>query len=169
MLFIQLTQQLSLLRNLLSDINDEQYKTPIVHLGNASIGEHTRHIIELLQCAVTGCKTGIVDYINRNRNLALQNERIIALNSLELIQYQIQLPDQPLRIKVEKMVGANELDLYISTTYFREIVYNTDHTIHHLALLKVALYELKLDIVNSEFGMSQPTIKYKAKLASNDE
>lgn len=164
MLFIQLNQQLGLLRDMLYDINDEQYKTPIMHLGNASIGEHTRHIIELLQCAVAGCQTGIVDYINRSRNLQLQNERMYAINNLEQIQNQIQLPDHTLKLYVEQIAGANEL--LVSTTYFREIVYNTDHAIHHLALIKVALNEMKLDIVTSEFGMAHATINYKAKMAT---
>ena len=54
MVFIQLEQQLQLLINLLSNLDDEQYTRRISHLSNASIGGHSRHIIELLQCAING-------------------------------------------------------------------------------------------------------------------
>ena len=49
----------------------------------------------------------------------------------------------------------------VFTTYYREIVYNTEHTVHHLALIKVALIEMKLNIVDKKFGMAGSTIKYK--------
>lgn len=160
MIFIQLTQQLRSLSNMLSIINDVQYKTRIEHLGNTSIGEHTRHIIELLQCAVIGYHTGVIDYVNRTRDHTLQNNRVFAQNHLKKLENQINLPDQQLKLLVEQIDGVKEST--VSTTYFREVVYNTEHTIHHLALIKVALIEMKLDIVAGDFGMAYATIKYRA-------
>ena len=64
MIFQQLSQQLASLKNLIDSLNDKQYTYKIEHLGNASIGEHTRHIIELLQCAITGYFIGEIDYVN---------------------------------------------------------------------------------------------------------
>jgi hypothetical protein len=59
--------------------------------------------------------------------------------------------------------SENELqENKVSTTYHREIVYNTEHIIHHLALIKVALIEMKLNIVDENFGMAYATIKYNA-------
>jgi EAL domain-containing protein (putative c-di-GMP-specific phosphodiesterase class I) len=49
---------------------------------------------------------------------------------------------------------------FVSTTFFREIIYNAEHAIHHLALIRVALRVMKLDIVGDDFGMAYSTIKY---------
>ena len=160
MIFHQLTQQLRTLGNLLSILNDEQYSHRIAHLGNASIGGHTRHIIELLQCAINGYDTGTIDYVNRKRNMMLENNRSFAQSALEQLESQISRADKQLKMLVEEIEDA--LSSAVSTTYFREIVYNTEHAIHHLALIKVALIEMNLDLVNDDFGMAYSTIKYKA-------
>jgi hypothetical protein len=68
MIFQQLSQQLASLKNLIELLDHRQFTQKVEHLGNASIGGHTRHIIELLQCAIDGHHTGTVDYINRKRN-----------------------------------------------------------------------------------------------------
>lgn len=160
MIFIQLTQQLRSLGNLLSILNDEQYANRIAHLGKASIGGHTRHIIELLQCAINGYDTGTVDYVNRKRDMMLQDNRSFAQSVLEELENQIIRTDKQLNMVVEEVEGA--LSSAVTTTYFREVVYNTEHTIHHLALIKVALIEMNLDVVNDDFGMAYSTIKFKA-------
>jgi hypothetical protein len=154
MIFLQLTQQLQALSNLLSTLNDKQYSHKIEHLGDASIGGHTRHIIELLQCAVKGHSTGEVDYVNRTRDLTIELNKSLASATIEKLGQDMHLPDKKL----------NMVDLSVTTTYYREIVYNTEHVIHHLALIKVALIEMKLNFVDHNFGMAYSTIKYKATL-----
>ncbi len=163
MIFLQLSQQLQSLHKLLSTLTDEQYNKKVVHLSNSSIGGHTRHVIELLQCAIDGNSTGEVDYINRKRNLLLETDRMFALSVLQQLESLIKVPDSQLNLVVEQIEGAIELT-NITTTYYREVVYNTEHTIHHLALIKVAIIDMKLDIVDNNFGMAYSTIKYQASL-----
>ncbi len=164
MIFKQLLQQLQSLRNLISSLSDEQYTTYISHLTNTSIGAHTRHIIELLKCAIDGYEVGEVDYINRKRNLSLETERMIAINTISEMEEEIIKSDKSLLMVTEK--SDNVFETIVTTTYFREIIYNTEHTIHHLALIKVGLIELNMNIVNPQFGMAYSTIKYKTEQAS---
>lgn len=159
MIFHQLTQQLRSLSNLLAILNDEQYSHAIAHLGKASIGGHTRHIIELLQCVINGYATGEVDYVNRVRNHDLETNKSMAQSVLEQLEKQIIHADKQLKFVVEEVEEMQSVA--VTTTYFREVVYNTEHAIHHLALIKVALIEMNLDIVNDDFGMAYSTIKYK--------
>jgi hypothetical protein len=161
MIFSQLSVQLKSLSNLISSLSDEQFTHRIAHLGNASIGGHTRHIVELLHCAVNGYKSGTVDYLNRERNLELQNNRALAVETIYAILNSVNISDKILKMVVEE----SNNDATISTTYYREIVYNTEHTIHHLALIKVALIEMNLDLVDNHFGMAYSTIKFKEKLS----
>ena len=161
MIFQQLSQQLLSLIVLLKSLSNDQYSRKIKHLGNASIGGHTRHIIELIQCVNKGYDSDTVDYLNRIRNLDLENSKSLALEVLLEIEKELKRSDTNLKMVVEN----TSLDCSVNTTYFREVVYNTEHTIHHLALIKVALLEMNLDLVNHDFGMAYSTIQYQASLA----
>lgn len=166
MIFQQLKQQLNSLSNLISLLNDEQYSKKIAHLGNASIGGHTRHIIELLVCATEGFSSGSVDYLNRKRNLVLEQDRKFAQQVIGEIEMSFNKPDRILNLAVDESMDIDSIP--VSTTYFREIVYNTEHAIHHLALIKVALIEMNLDLVDANFGMAYSTIKFKASLVESN-
>lgn len=163
MILTQLSHQLNSLNGLIGKLTNEQYQQKIQHLSNVSIGEHTRHIIELLQCAITGYRTGEVDYVNRQRNPELENNTHAAVAELQRLLSEMGREDKQLSITVEHRSVTGHLPVF--TTYFREIIYNTEHAVHHLALIKVALLEMKLDLVNSNFGMAESTIKYKASLS----
>ncbi len=165
MIFTRLSHQLNSLTGLIGKLTNEQYQQKIQHLSNASIGEHTRHIIELLQCAITGYSTGEVDYVNRQRNPELENNSQAALAELQRLLISVGQDDKQLSITLEPTPEAGQLPVF--TTYFREIIYNTEHAVHHLALIKVALVEMKLDLVNSNFGMAESTIQYKASLTTS--
>jgi hypothetical protein len=163
MIFVQLSHQLAALRQLLGTISTEQYTLGINHLGNASIGGHTRHIIELLQCAIAGYYTGQIDYVNRQRDLTLEQDSEAAMVALDKLTAALNLSDQTLQLFTESTADREATP--VTTTYYREIVYNTEHTIHHLALIKVALIEMQLDnIIGADFGMAYSTLKYKATL-----
>jgi len=160
MIFEQLSAQLQSLKSLLCHLSDEHYNTNISHLTNSSIGAHTRHIIELLKCTIDGYNKCEIDYIKRNRNLTLERDRFLAISTIIELEKNLKQPDKQLLMVTEKQ--ENVFETIVTTTYFREVVYNTEHTIHHLALIKVGLIELKMEIVNPDFGMAYSTIKYKA-------
>lgn len=160
MIFIQVTEQLKSLSSLLFLLNDKQYNQKIAFLGNATIGGHTRHIIELLKCVTVGYNAGTVDYLNRVRDLTIETDKLVAMRELSLMAEYIIQSDKQMNLVIEccEEYATN----YVTTTYFREIVYNAEHTIHHLALIRVALREMKLEIVGDDFGMAYSTIKYLA-------
>lgn len=159
MIFEQIAEQLQQLSNLLVRLNNEQYTREITHLDAATIGGHSRHIIELIKTIIDGYEQGEVDYINRKRNLLLETDRLCAITALQQLQNRIMLPDKPLLVLAEPFEGL--VPLKARSSYFREIMYGTEHTIHHFALLKVALYELNIAITDANFGMAYATIKYR--------
>lgn len=166
MIQVALKQQLISVKNLLAKITDEQYRNSIVHLGNASIGGHTRHIIELVQCLHKGYENGLVNYVNRNRDLNLESNRMMAILELERLESTDLRPNKTLNLYIE--TEQNSLETQVTTTYYRELVYNTEHCIHHLALIKVALLEMGLQLVDESFGMAYSTLKYKASFTQNN-
>jgi hypothetical protein len=168
MIFSQLSQQLQSLSKLLLALTDEQYNKKIIHLGNSSIGAHTRHIVELLQCTIKGYNTGEIDYCNRSRNLLLETDKKLALSTLQRLDSVTMLSDKVLYLLVEQINVEQELQK-VTTTYFREIIYNTEHVIHHLALIKVAVIDMDLDILEPGFGIAYSTIKYQNSIFKQDK
>jgi hypothetical protein len=158
MIIQQLTEQLAVLKDLLLILNDQQYTQKIDFLNNASIGSHSRHIIELIQCLTNGYSNGTVDYINRDRNLHIEQDRTVAISELASIAILIKQTDKYIQLLTETQ--SNDNTLFIGTTYLREIEYNKEHSIHHLALIRIALREMNLPIVNDSFGVAHSTLKY---------
>jgi hypothetical protein len=160
MIIFQLSQQLKGLYELLGSLRQDQYVHQIEHLGNATIGAHTRHIIELLQCSIHGYHSGFVDYENRSRDLLLENNMELALATLLQLRQDINKPDKMIQIFTFPAPGETAVSPVMSS-YFRELIYNTEHAIHHMALIKVALIEMKINSVDEHFGMAYSTIRYK--------
>ena len=52
-----------------------------------------------------------------------------------------------------------------TTNYYREIAYNLEHTIHHMALIRVGLRELGDIAVDDSYGVASSTLKYRKQCA----
>jgi hypothetical protein len=55
--------------------------------------------------------------------------------------------------------------IIISTNYFREVAYNIEHTIHHMALIRVGINETTNILLPENFGVASSTIKYRKQCA----
>jgi hypothetical protein len=162
MITSHLTEQLNSLVRLLTAISSGQYEKKSYFLGDATIGQHTRHVIELFNCLLSGYKTNRVDYVNRKRNLTIETNKDFAIEQIIEIILKVEQPDKVLHLYAEELA---EMPIKtVNSTYFRELVYNTEHTIHHFALIKVALKEMNLELVDEHFGMAYSTIQYKKSL-----
>jgi hypothetical protein len=148
----------------LLNLTNEQYSLQSKALFNASIGQHVRHIIELFLCLDNGYKTGVINYEKRERNPALETDRILAVEKLSLISNSIARKDQVLLLEANYREHT-ENTFIVSTNYWREIIYNLEHTVHHMALIRVALNELTDIVVPQEFGVAASTIRHQKKCA----
>lgn len=81
--FGPLEEQAKLLQEVISTLPKNAYHQKIPALYQASIGDHTRHIVEILQCAVYGHANGVIDYHNRERNMLLAEDPSLALDQLQ--------------------------------------------------------------------------------------
>jgi DinB superfamily len=154
----QLEEQIGMLRQLLLDIPEEDYARPLELIGQSSIGQHTRHIIELLQVLHNGFENSMINYADRKRDVLLENNPQLAVEALDQFNSLLALADKNLNLVVEDNEGVKTL---INTTFYRELLHNTEHAIHHMALIKVALRILQRDITHPNFGMAYATIQHK--------
>jgi len=148
------------LNDSLLQLTDKQYTEPSKHLFNATIGQHVRHIIELFICLQKGYESGVVNYEKRRRDLLIETNREFARQLLTGIYKSIDKPDKALLLEGNYNEHSNETVL-IQTNYCREVVYNLEHTIHHMALIRVGINEISSIEVPKEFGVAASTIKHK--------
>ncbi len=159
MVYHLFAHQLKSLYNLLQNLEDVHYRMQSPLLANASIGQHVRHTIELAQALLTGYQIGEVNYDKRKRDIQIETDTLLAQSVLTDIICEINLSDKELQLILTDNNTGNETK--IATNYFRELAYNTEHTIHHMALIKVALREMQLEIVDEQFGVAPSTLKHR--------
>jgi hypothetical protein len=130
-------------------------------LSNATIGQHTRHIIELYQCLIEGYPTGKINYDERKRNPLYENDIPAALEVIREIQQNLEQPDKEVSI----FCGTDDNSVCIESNYYREVLYNLEHCIHHQALIKVALLSIKNINIAEGFGVAPSTLQYRQECA----
>jgi hypothetical protein len=69
-------------KHILLELPKDCYAQSCSVLSNSSIGQHTRHIIELYLCLINGYETADVSYDRRERNLKLAEELPFAIEQL---------------------------------------------------------------------------------------
>jgi len=161
MLLPAIHKTLNELSDLLSQLSADDYCRPCYELSNATIGEHTRHIIELFQCLDNHYDNGVVNYDNRTRNHLMQTNTAFAKECITIILNQLDKPNKELHL--QQIIDGEEL--LIQSNYHRELLYNFEHCIHHQALIKVAVIQFDTVEVNENFGVARSTIEYRKQCA----
>ncbi len=161
MLIAAIQYRFAEMASLLQQLTPERYMQPCDALSGASIGEHTRHIIELFDCLDSHYPSGIVNYDARERDRRLQTDPQAALERLDRLEQQLDRADKPLFLQV-----ATDGDIqHIATNYYRELLFNLDHCVHHQALIRVALPEEEGVTLTSSFGVARATLEYRKQCA----
>ncbi len=148
-------------KQVLSELPENCYSRPCSTLSNASIGQHTRHIIELYLCLIKGYDIADVSYDRRERNLKIEEDQAFAVEQLTYIQQHLEKPNKSIKISYELAGKESCLD----SNYFREVMYNLEHTIHHQALIKVGIKQFSDQEVPESFGVAPSTIQYRKACA----
>ncbi len=156
-LLSQSKEQLRFLQDLLQNITLEQFRQPLPHMSDSSIGRHFRHVIEFYQCLITGFQTGSLNYDARARNLDLEEIKSEAEQMLSVLQLSLSRLHER---TVQLLVADGEVSL--ATTIGRELAYNTEHCIHHLAIIKMGVKAHFPHInMGAAVGLAYATIAYQ--------
>lgn len=151
---------LSQLTKQLEQLTPEEFTQPSTLLFGATIGQHVRHIIELFHCLFAGYEAGVVNYSKRKRDQQIESDIDKAKELLGAIANSIQKENKDLILEFESGAGPED-PVRIATNYFRELVYNLEHTVHHMALIRVGIAEVSSVAIPQDFGVAAATVKYK--------
>jgi hypothetical protein len=165
---MQLKEPISNLLEQLQYVIDElttvQYTQPVKLLSQSSIGQHTRHILEFFVELNKGYETGMVDYDKRVRNKNIEADKDFAITTIRRIEADIQKPDKELLLQAEYGEGEAH-SAQVFSNYYRELVYNLEHTVHHMALIRIGINAVSDVVIPDEFGVAASTLKYRKACA----
>lgn len=149
------------LADVFGQLKNEMFIEPLDLLTGSSIGKHARHIIEFYDCLLKGLASGIIDYDTRERKQILENDVNEAINHIRSIQQTIGIyeGEENKELQLSSSITLKN-KILVPTNYHRELVYNIEHCIHHLAIIKIALhYYYPFVQIPPDFGLAFATVK----------
>jgi uncharacterized damage-inducible protein DinB len=151
------------LSDVVQQLGQADFVRPSAALSQATLGQHLRHTLEFFICLEDGFEKGIVNYDKRSHDKLIETDKIIALGALERIEDFISNQRDDKKLKLE--VGYEpheETFVTIETNYLRELTYNIEHAVHHMAIMKIGLREVASYVhIPSDFGVAVSTVRYK--------
>lgn len=163
------TKILEQLQEVVRQIRPDHFSQPIETLSMSTVGQHIRHTLEFFICLERGFESGIVNYDKRHHDKLIETDKFLALNAIHSISQFIsnQRYDKALRLEVGYDLSKEEFTT-IHTNFFRELVYNIEHAVHHMALIKIGVKEAAPYVqLPTDFGIAASTIRYKALVGSS--
>lgn len=142
-----------------------EYSSPLPILSGASVGQHIRHILEFYSCLNQGALKSSVNYDKRERNTLLEQDTSYAIEQLKVVLEETSKKSlkQPLTL----VACYSEEEVQLKTTYERELAYNIEHAIHHMAIIKIGILALYPSFNFPEhFGVAYSTVKYQKALCA---
>lgn len=128
-------------------------------LSHATIGEHTRHMLEFFVELDKGYETGMVCYDERQRDKRIETDIRFATRLSRSLTLRSVRSDRALTLK------HGNHGLLVATNYYRELVYNIEHMIHHMALLRIGIASVAQLELPGAFGVAASTIAYRESCA----
>jgi hypothetical protein len=146
---------------LMENISASDYNQPIPVLNSATLGQHVRHILEFFICLNDAYASGVVDYDKRMRDRRIESEKEFARHSIKQILESIEEFDHHQAILLQMSYDRDGNDtINIMTSYQRELAYNIEHSVHHMALIRIGVNAIAPYLVLSgEFGVAVSTIR----------
>lgn len=154
----------------LENLSNDEYSKATEVLHDNSIGQHMRHTLEFFTCLFNGLSTGVVNYDRRERDVFLENNTLEALATIiSLGEKMNQLNENlPLKLVRNAYDQSSDQTMEVDTNLHRELIYNVEHAVHHMALIKIGLKETKPELVlSTDFGVASSTIKYRHSQGAN--
>lgn len=154
---------LSQLNDLVKQVEEKDFSRPSVALSNSTVGQHLRHTLEFFLCFENGYEKGLINYDKRAHDKLIESDKFIAIATLARISDFIQNlnSNRALKLEVGYDLAANDF-VTIDTNAVRELVYNIEHAVHHMAIMKIGVREVAPYIaLPFDFGIAASTIRYQ--------
>ena len=145
---------------------EEDFKKPSGILNNASIGQHVRHTLEFFLCLIDSVPSKKLDYDQRKHDKFIEEDKKLALGVLGSVREFI--ANNTNNFDIELTVNydlKDQLTTDIKSNFYRELAYNIEHAIHHMALIKIGINDVCPYVkIDQSFGVASSTIRYQRQV-----
>lgn len=156
------SKNLHQLKSVLEQLNNNQFSSQLDVLNGSTIGMHVRHILEFYICLMNSKSTKKINYDNRNRDALLEVSIDDCIKAISKIHSFLNESVEDFDIKLSANYSTlNESEnVVLNSTFLRELLYNVEHTVHHLAIIKIGLKALNVNLkIDESFGVAASTIR----------
>jgi hypothetical protein len=152
----------------IDQIQEADFVRPAATLSNSTIGQHIRHTLEFFLCLREGFDSNLVNYDKRSHDKLIESDKVLALAALSGIREFVDTHTADKALRLEVGYGKTEEFQSISTNYFRELTYNIEHAVHHMALIKIGVRELAPYVtLPPGFGIAASTIRHQESIQAS--
>ena len=161
-------QILSQLEDTVEQIQPDDFCKSSATLSQSTIGQHLRHTLEFFLCLEKGFDSGVINYDKRDHDKLIETDKFIALSAISRIRDFVSSATEDKELKLEVGYERHSEDtITISTNYFRELTYNIEHAIHHMAIMKIGVRENAPYVkLADHFGVAVSTVRYREAVES---
>ena len=155
---------LNQLSSVIRGLQKGDYTRPLLSLNNATLGQHVRHTLEFFICMKEGIDSGTVNYDRRKRDLFIETDPVTALTTIDsLCTFLASEPsNRPMKLEGSYSLTSEDLSYVIDTNFERELAYNVEHAVHHMAIIKIGLAETSPGMeLPVDFGVAVSTVRHK--------
>jgi uncharacterized damage-inducible protein DinB len=150
----------------IEQLTEAEFTRPSETLSGSSIGQHLRHTLEFFICLEQGCDKGVINYDKRGHDKLIESDKEVALLAIDRIRQFIlkQAQDKSLVLEVGYDLNSDE-NVSVQTNYFRELTYNIEHAVHHMAIMKIGIREVApRTSIPADFGVAASTLRYRGEV-----
>src|SRR4051812_39915738 len=150
------------LEDVVTQITAEDFAKPSSALSNSTVGQHLRHTVEFFLCLESGFRDGVINYDKRAHDKLIESDKFIALNAIRRVKDFVVATSIDTGLKLDVGYERDTEDcVTIQTNYFRELTYNIEHAVHHMALIKIGVREVAGYVaLPPEFGIAVSTLRH---------
>ncbi|XDD47622.1 hypothetical protein AB3N60_05960 [Leptospira sp. WS39.C2] len=149
---------ISSIEKLIKQLSQNEFTNPLSILNQCSISQHTRHILEFYQEYLLGLQRGEIDYDARKRSNQLEVDKEFSLEFISLLKKELQVISIDVPILISVSTHEKDVRPTLKSSSFRELAYCNEHSVHHMAIIKIALnHSFPNVLVAGGFGIAFST------------
>ncbi len=161
-------QILDQLTVVIHQVEDQDFERPATTLSKSTIGQHIRHTLEFFVCLMDGFEQDLVNYDKRPHDKLIESDKYLALSIVGKIRDFVDTHTNDKPMKLEVGYGKADEFVTVDTNFYRELTYNIEHAVHHMALIKIGVRELAPYVtLPAGFGIAASTIRHQESITTS--
>lgn len=147
----------------IKQLEENDFKKPLEVLSASTIGQHARHTLEFFICLIDAKNHGVVNYDNRKHDQLIESDPTLARSVIKSVREFLEKETVDFDLELQANYHAEqEESVKIRSNFHRELAYNIEHAIHHMALIKIGVKNhFSYVDLPEHFGVASSTVRYQ--------